>query len=140
MGWWAQYYPPAIAAIGTAMYGIDTGIIATTIGHQSFNDHMFPPTGKNPTLIGESFSFSRPLFLLIMVMMLRCCIREESKRDKQSQKLIRALRVPIAQEQSSPSIMLARQLALSSQAGRRTGSAASTPSRLHVPLQFWEYY
>lgn len=53
MGNWAQYYIPATAAIGTAMYGIDTGIIATTIGHQSFNDHMFPPDGEDAALIGK---------------------------------------------------------------------------------------
>lgn len=66
MGRWAQYYPPAIAAIGTAMYGIDTGIIATTIGHQSFNDHMFPPTGKNSTLTGKLFLCSPMPSLLTM--------------------------------------------------------------------------
>lgn len=53
MGNLAQYYIPATAAIGTAMYGIDTGIIATTIGHQSFNDHMFPPDGEDAALIGK---------------------------------------------------------------------------------------
>lgn len=60
MGNWAQYYIPATAAIGTAMYGIDTGIIATTIGHQSFNDHMFPPDGEDAALIGKPHCFGTP--------------------------------------------------------------------------------
>lgn len=53
MGRWAQYIPRAIAAMGTAMYGIDTGIIATTVGHESFNNYMFPPDEQDSTLLGE---------------------------------------------------------------------------------------
>ncbi|GME23727.1 hypothetical protein GTA08_BOTSDO13690 [Neofusicoccum parvum] len=56
MGRWAQYMPPVIAAVGGAMYGIDTGIIATTLGHESFNKYMFPPTGENTTLTGAIVS------------------------------------------------------------------------------------
>ncbi|KAL2681420.1 hypothetical protein Neosp_009031 [[Neocosmospora] mangrovei] len=45
-----------VASVGGAMYGIDTGIIATTIGHQSFNDYMFPPDGVDSVLTGAVVS------------------------------------------------------------------------------------
>lgn len=57
MGKFTEYIPPAIAAVGTAMYGIDTGIIATTVGHDSFLQHMFPPDGEDSTLLGNQFPF-----------------------------------------------------------------------------------
>ncbi|KAI9172715.1 High-affinity glucose transporter [Paramyrothecium foliicola] len=53
-----------VASVGGAMYGVDTarfdpgktGIIATTIGHKSFNMYMFPPDGKDTVLTGAVVS------------------------------------------------------------------------------------
>lgn len=73
-----QLVPAIVASVGGAMYGVDTGtslpipagrlpntstvdtnipllrpgIIATTIGHRSFNMYMFPPDGKDAVLTG----------------------------------------------------------------------------------------
>lgn len=44
-------------ALGGAIVGIDIGIIATTIGQQSFNDYMFPPgTANASSLLGAIVS------------------------------------------------------------------------------------
>lgn len=44
-------------AIGGGIVGIDIGIIATTIGQQSFNDYMFPPGTVNASsLLGAIVS------------------------------------------------------------------------------------
>lgn len=116
MGNLAQYYIPATAAIGTAMYGIDTGIIATTIGHQSFNDHMFPPDGEDAALIGKpSMLFTQTLTMI-----------------NKTNKNIAYLQVPLF-----PSTMPARLLAPSSRAGPPINSAADTPLQLRVLLPLW---
>jgi hypothetical protein len=42
----------------------DLGIIATTIGHESFLTYMFPPAGKNAPVLGlRSHSFSTEFIL-----------------------------------------------------------------------------
>ncbi|KAM0325137.1 hypothetical protein ACHAQA_007676 [Verticillium albo-atrum] len=51
-----QFVPAIVASVGGAMYGVDTGIIATTIGHQSFNMYMFTPDGKDTVLTGAVVS------------------------------------------------------------------------------------
>lgn len=38
------------------MFGIDTGIIATTISHDSFKTYMFGPGGSNNALLGAIVS------------------------------------------------------------------------------------
>ncbi|RKK79193.1 hypothetical protein BFJ71_g16302 [Fusarium oxysporum] len=52
----AQYVPSIVASVGGAMYGIDTGIIATTLSHESFNIYMFPPDGEDLALTGTIVS------------------------------------------------------------------------------------
>lgn len=116
MGNLAQYYIPATAAIGTAMYGIDTGIIATTIGHQSFNDHMFPPDGEDAALIGKPpMLFTQTLTMI-----------------KETNKNIACSQVPLF-----PSTMLAKLLVPSSRAGPPTNSAGDTPLQSQVLLPSW---
>lgn len=115
MGNWAQYYIPAVAAIGTAMYGIDTGIIATTIGHASFKEHMFPPDGEDAALIGKPRPPTTPISSL-------------------------ELTLSIAQVPSSPCTMLGRPLEPCSPAGPPTDSAEDIPLQLQAPSPSWGSY
>ncbi|KAL5358333.1 putative hexose carrier protein [Aspergillus floccosus] len=41
-----------VAALGGFVYGVDSGIIATTLGHDTFKYYMLGPTGENPALTG----------------------------------------------------------------------------------------
>ncbi|KAI8714923.1 MFS domain-containing protein [Fusarium sp. LHS14.1] len=51
----SQYVPAMVASVGGAILHA-VGIIATTIGHQSFNDYMFPPDGVDSVLTGAVVS------------------------------------------------------------------------------------
>lgn len=42
-----------VVAIGGFVFGVDSGIIGTTLGHDSFKLYMFGPSMKNPSLTGE---------------------------------------------------------------------------------------
>ena len=45
-----------VAALGGLIYGVDSGIIATTIGHDTFKLYMFGPSMTNTALIGALVS------------------------------------------------------------------------------------
>ncbi|PLB50585.1 putative hexose carrier protein [Aspergillus steynii IBT 23096] len=45
-----------VVALGGFVYGVDSGIIATTLGHDSFKYYMFGPSGKNAALTGAIVS------------------------------------------------------------------------------------
>lgn len=51
------YYIVVIAlvvAIGGFVFGVDSGIIGTTLGHDTFKLYMFGPSMKNAPLTGMS--------------------------------------------------------------------------------------
>jgi hypothetical protein len=69
---WFTIRSAIVASIGGYAFGIDggklpkyyyvcehplrdAGIITTAIGHASFLDYMFPPSGKNAPVLGEYF-------------------------------------------------------------------------------------
>jgi MFS family permease len=45
-----------VAALGGLIYGVDSGIIATTIGHDTFKLYMFGPSMTNTALTGALVS------------------------------------------------------------------------------------
>ncbi|KAE8325834.1 general substrate transporter [Aspergillus sergii] len=45
-----------VVALGGFVYGVDSGIIATTLGHETFKYAMFGPTGENAGLKGAIVS------------------------------------------------------------------------------------
>ncbi|OOQ91574.1 putative sugar transporter [Penicillium brasilianum] len=45
-----------VVALGGFVYGVDSGIIATTLGHDSFKFYMLGPTGMNAPLTGAIVS------------------------------------------------------------------------------------
>lgn len=45
-----------VAALGGLIYGVDSGIIATTIGHDTFKLYMFGPSMSNTALVGALVS------------------------------------------------------------------------------------
>lgn len=45
-----------VAALGGLIYGVDSGIIATTIGHDTFKLYMFGPSMTNTALVGALVS------------------------------------------------------------------------------------
>ncbi|SPO05361.1 related to sugar transport protein STP1 [Cephalotrichum gorgonifer] len=45
-----------VIALGGLVYGVDTGIVATTIAHDSFKSYMYGPGGSNAALTGAIVS------------------------------------------------------------------------------------
>ncbi|EXJ85326.1 hypothetical protein A1O1_05690 [Capronia coronata CBS 617.96] len=43
-----------VAALGGMIYGFDSGIVATTLGHDTFKVYMYGPSMSNPALSGKS--------------------------------------------------------------------------------------
>lgn len=41
-----------VVAIGGFVFGVDSGIMGTTLGHDTFKVYMLGPTKKNPALTG----------------------------------------------------------------------------------------
>ncbi|KAG8626231.1 hypothetical protein KVT40_005176 [Elsinoe batatas] len=53
---WLIYGIASIAALGGFIYGVDSGIIATTLGHDTFKVYMFGPARANASLTGAIVS------------------------------------------------------------------------------------
>ncbi|OJJ43673.1 hypothetical protein ASPZODRAFT_19390 [Penicilliopsis zonata CBS 506.65] len=49
---WFTIRCAVIASVGGYAFGVDSGIIATTLAHESFYIYMFGPTGSNAALLG----------------------------------------------------------------------------------------
>ncbi|TLD18550.1 hypothetical protein PspLS_10271 [Pyricularia sp. CBS 133598] len=61
MASWSRFiviFVALVAAMGGFIFGFDSGIIATTLGHGSFRVYFFGPSGRNTSLSGAIVSLS----------------------------------------------------------------------------------
>lgn len=49
------YLVAVVAALGGFVFGFDTGMIATTLGHDSFKLYFYGPAMFNPSYTGQCY-------------------------------------------------------------------------------------